>query len=103
MEKFSSYAMVKYFQSKLEEMEEDAKKFDKGMDTPGERLRVKLNRLIDDIQKHRAYIHKVRYYRDAWKVFNGQKNFIENREHKERKYGTVSKVAKLQVIRKCKL
>jgi len=88
--------------NELEELKKDAIKFDNGADLAGRRVRKKLWQLHLDMNLHRGVIQKQRYYRDAWKKYYGRIKSIDGLEHKEKKYGTISEVVKLQISQKFK-
>ena len=93
------WMMIKMLQSELDSLKGDANKFDKGFDQAGVRVRNKLIEIKTGINNIREDIQKTRYYREAYAVHFGigTKKVIKRLEHKEKKYGKVSHVAKLQV------
>lgn len=84
----------------LEILYDDAQKFDKGNDSAGLRLRKRLYALKARIEMFRKEIQRTRYYREAWDVYYKRKKYIDGLEHKEKKYGSISEVVKVQILQK---
>jgi hypothetical protein len=96
-----AFVAIKMLQAQLKDLEKDAIKFDKKrVDVAGQRLRVELQKIKKKIIQVRNDIQEIRYYREAWNVYHGKKEYIENKEIKEKKYGSVAEIAKLQIAQK---
>lgn len=78
-------------------LKRDAVKFDKGNDSAGQRTRKQLYAIKAKIETFRKEIQRTRFYREAWDVYYGRKTYIDGREAKEKRYGTVNQVVQLQI------
>lgn len=89
-------------QSQLDKITNDAKKFDNGNDTAGKRLRRSLLEIVKTIIIYRKEIQRIRYYREAWKVFHGQRNTIDHLQSKTKSFGSIKNVVEIQLRNKYK-
>jgi CHAD domain-containing protein len=94
--------VINRIMSDLNLLKFDAAKFDRGNDLAGLRLRKNLNTIKSRIEHLRKEIQRVRYYRDAWSAYFGERKYIDGLAYKEKKYGTVPEVAMLQFLQKWK-
>lgn len=97
-----SMEMIDQILGELNMLKADSRKFDKGNDLAGQRLRKNLNTVCDKIEHLRREIQRTRYYRDAWGVYFGQKKYIDGLGYKEKRYGTVVEVTQLQLKQRWK-
>lgn len=97
----SAYLLYQQIQRDLLNLTDLCIKFDKGNDIAGQKFRKELSRIRRNIVILREEIQRIRYYREALAVFQGRKNYIDNRKFKEMRYGKVSDVAKFQILQKC--
>ena len=72
-------------------------KFDRGQSVAGKRLRAHLDMMQKKMQYIRDEIQRIRYFRDALKIYEGKKNFTHALEYKEARYGTITEVAEFQI------
>lgn len=82
----------------LEDAQSDAFRFDNGNNKAGKRIRKVFMAVIKELMGLRKSIQKIRYYREALSVYSGKRRHIEKLEYKERKYGPIDKIAKLQIV-----
>jgi hypothetical protein len=94
--------MVRMLVEMLQSAEDSAFLFDNGVLKEGKALRKKVRKTRKGAANLLREIEKQMFYRAAIKVAMGKKRVIRNLEKKEKKYGKITEIAKLQIAQRNK-
>lgn len=94
--------MVRMLVETLQSAEDAAYLFDAGRLKEGKELRRKIRKAKKGTINLLREIEKQMFYRKAIMVATGKKRIIKNLEAKEKKYGKITEIVKLQITQRNK-